>query len=158
MCWIGELENKRIAIEDIPIYKIMIKGNRKDCFSSYFWHSDYIKNEIRQSIIIVEDKFEGKEKEIKVNVALHSYSIEHTFIEKAYTGDPRFDNNYTCIYIKDRFNKNTLEFYDDDKLIVVKGYIPKDSVYYINNRGEVISNKLIMTKICSGKELEKLSK
>ena len=155
MCWIGLLENRRIATEDIPIYKIMIKGN--GCFSSYFWHSKYIKNEIRQSPIIIDNEFEGKEKEIKVNVALHSYSIEHTFIEKAYKEDPKFDN-YTCIYIRDSSNKNTLEFYDDDHLIVVKGYIPKDSVYYINNRGEIVSNQLVMTKICSEKELEKLLK
>lgn len=153
MCWYGDINKLKIAEEDIPIYKVMvIKHDENEHFISFFREAVYKKNALTTSKI--KYNIFGI-----VNKALHSYSIKNTLadVDTYRLGEDRYD----AIIISSLWG-DIVERYDclleRGRLKLILGYIPKGSRYCENDYGEIVSNQLVMTKICSEKELRELSK
>lgn len=153
MCWYGDINKLKIAEEDIPIYKVMvIKHDENEHFISFFREAVYKKNALMTSKIAC-DSFGFVQK------ALHSYSIKNTLADTDtyILGKDRYDT-----IIISSLRGDMVESYDGlvkyGRLKLILGYIPKGSRYCENDYGEIVSNQLVMTKICSEKELRELSK
>lgn len=147
MCWIGDTSKFEIAKKDIPIYKVMeiVKDGN---FLSYFRGAKYKKGTLVTSEIY-------KTGCSIITKALHSYSIKNTKPEIC--NNTIFGEIVSLITILST-NGMMVEDYGSTKSKLVLGYIPKGSVYCENGFGEIVSNQLVMTRICSEKELKKLLK
>lgn len=136
MCWISGKQNIKIAEQNIPIFKIMKKTFDSNLVLSYFLDYLYTLNVLEKNEIEIEDRDDYI---IVVRRALHSYSdrtqatIFHIFNTKK-----------LCVFNKEK----VLSIYEDnDNIIKVKGIIPKGSRYMENERGEYVSDKLILQEI-----------
>lgn len=158
MCWVGNISKFKIAEEDIPIYKVMvIEHDENEYFISFFRVAVYKKNVLMTCNI--EDNSSYNTCITCIRKALHSYSIKNTLTnaDTYILGEDRYD----VIIISSLFG-DIVERYDclleHGRLKLILGYIPKGSKYCENDYGEIVSNQLVMTKICSEKELRELSK
>lgn len=146
MCWIGDVNKFETAEKDIPIYKVMDAG--EEHFLSYFRGALYKKDTLVTSEIEIGYKV--------VTKALHSYSIKNT--------KPEINKSISCgelvsdIHIISTINGRMVEDYGYTQSKLILGYIPKGSRFCENDFGEIVSDQLIMTKVCSEKELKELSK
>ena len=138
MCWVSKKQDIKIAEQDIPIFKIMDKTNNPKIVSSYFRGHSYELNVLEKTEIKICDGYECNR--IIVYIALHSYS------DRIQT---RRDE-YNDVYVFNKKGFCTLPYGSDT--IKVKGIIPKGSQYMENERGEFVSNQLILTEICVGLE------
>ena len=142
MCWIGNLVNLNYTKKDIPIFKIMmLNGTKENSVFSYYCLAEYKIWELKESKII-PGKSIWSPQLTKVSIALHSYNPLKINVSTKRDGIKGHALFLTC-------NENNL-ILDSYPLfcIIVKGYIPKGSLYCENEKGEFISNKLIMTEIC----------
>lgn len=130
MCWFGKLELKT-AEKDIPIFKIMEYKNNKliSCIIKF----EYFLNKEYTSEIIPDIKNPSRIQE--VSVALHSYSpsVNLNLNGKLLVA------SYNCI-------TNLIANYHPT-IVKVNGIIPKGAIYCENERGEFISDKLILKEI-----------
>ena len=147
MCWIGDTSKFKTAEKDIPIYKVM-RVTEEGNFVSYFMEYLYKKD----TLVTSELEFGYN----MITQALHSYSIENTKVKicsEIFCG--KVISDITILNINDNIVEKYVCF---TKNGLVLGYIPKGSDYCENAYGEIVSNQLVMTKICSEKELKELSK
>lgn len=146
MCWRGDVTKFKTAEKAILIYKVM-KITEEGNFLSYFRNAKYKKDTLVTSEVICGTNI--------ISQALHSYSIKNTKV--GIWRDTFWGKVISNINILD-INNKMVESYLFTKSKLVLGYIPKGSVYWENAQGEIVFNHLVMTKICSEKELKKLSK
>lgn len=134
MCWIANSKPEaHFADSDIKVYKIVTKTSRKNMVNSLCRGYTYkfgILFEMEERIIpgLVLSGANGK-----------SYAIKEGF------------HSYTT------FAKATMKFEEVityalnpsvDPLVIVECIIPEGSIYYINNEGEVVSDKIIISGFC----------
>lgn len=135
MCW---ATNKKavceIAKEDIRIFKVCSPSaiNPEVLISSY-WGFTYELNKVYSA---------KKELEVlsclndicysEVHEGFHSYASDCTILK----------NGIISIWNSNKF----LDSYNSDDVIVY-GYIPKGANYYLNERGEYVSDKICLTEI-----------
>lgn len=159
MCWIGKRSDKKVAKTDIGVQKVlMMRDKDVDRFLSPYRYEVYTANEEKKHTIVVNDKIvdELKEDLIRIDIGLHSYSreckIEKTQ-RKPLSND--FLMNFLIVYPKN-YDKSKLfggTYTYSDRIIyslrripvMVKAIIPKDTIYYENKRGEIVSEKLVIT-------------
>ena len=140
MCWIGNLDLKH-AEKDIPIFKIMLLDhNEKNSVCSYYCLASYKIGELKESSII-PDKKNWSTQLTKVSIALHSYNPLKINAGNRHNG---IKHNALILTIYCDLILDSYPAY----CRIVKGYIPKDSLYCENENGEFISDKLILTEIC----------
>lgn len=135
MCWTGNLNLKKTKV-DIPIFKIMVVGDKREIVYSYYHKSQYNIGELKTSEIISDGRDMYSPMYYQVRIALHSYSLSKFKIE-----------GKTGLFIRNIESGHTVDFYPFS-CNVVKGIIPKGAYYCENEEGEIISDKLIMTEIC----------
>lgn len=133
MCWVSTEAIRQVAKEDIKVFKI--GENHEGMFCSMYKGFEYQLNQLYTSCIDIEsqdynNRFVGSQ-------GFHSYdpSIVHLKISK---------NNEIL-----RWEVKTIHGrldYDTDGINNVKAecVIPKGSVYYENDFGEIISNQIII--------------
>ena len=139
MCWFTNKKLKfKIAKENIPIYKICCKEDDK--ILSYYKKFEYRLGWIYNTNF--EVTFDDKMFEIYKG--FHSYSLNKTYYEKRYDIIRVFKNES---FIELIFNSNSNKLDAYSFCIVVSGYIPKGSVYALNEYGEYVSNSIILNKI-----------
>lgn len=133
MCWIGRKNTKQIAKRDFYVYKIgVVLGNT---FVSLFQKHIY---RIKGSNPIIPLKPIKNDCEIiEIEAGYHSYKeVAIEFCQNPY---------FREIYLGDAI----LGFVDDlrlySHLYLCTFIVPKDSEYYINNRGEIVSSNIIYT-------------
>lgn len=136
MCWTTNKfihRESKIAEHDIKMFKVCspsILGI--NTVVSYYWELPYALNQVYDSLK------NGLRLEVygpdyaEINEGFHSYSLDCNIVKQ------------TVISIWN--NRTFLDSYNVDSIIVY-GYIPKGSVYYINERGEYVSDKICLTKI-----------
>ena len=133
MCWIGRKNTKQIAKRDFYVYKIGLVIN--NTFTSLF--QKYIYKIKRSNQIIPLKPVEDNCGWIKIENGYHSYKeVAIEFCQNTYLRD---------IYLGD-----VIKGFVDDLSLYSHLYlgtfiIPKDSEYYINNRGEIVSSNIIYT-------------
>lgn len=140
MCWVSsKLVCKNSGDEKVPIYKVL--GLTCGLLRAYFY-SDflYILNHIYESRINPEHHAPSM---YLINEGLHCYSTAC-----------RFRYNYpgvlvTCI-------AETFSYPNDlyTTAVVTKGYIPPNTTYYINERGEIVTESLVLTEIIADDVLD----
>ena len=141
MCWIEIKDNinVQIADKDFKVYKIVLDANKQSCTSivkgfNYTVNTLYAIPTIESKII---NPYCGK---IKIEKAYHSYTRIHFICGASYyildgatrCKDLLFGNKAVCIP------------FENDGYIATF-IIPKGSIYIINTKGEVVSDKIIYT-------------
>ena len=121
------MPNKRTAVNDIQVYKIL-KERKTRIFNRIKYVSPYYKfkyklNKVYQSELELDSQtLDGV---LMIEKGLHSFiNLQHAEYYRA-VGGP-------CC----------------ETWIIFKAIIPKGSTYYINEIGEIVSNKLKIVEIC----------
>ena len=132
MCWVSHNTlNKQIASENIKVYKIVnfYSGD----LISYFKGFTYEINKLYETEV-------NPIKDIDCNMiskGFYSYSKNNKL---TFSGGLL----YVCANLLE-----TSEIYskysDNDGLVVVECVIPKNSEYYVNESGEIVSNQIILS-------------
>ena len=134
MCWTGKITDKHIATAgDMPVYKVLlIKGN--DLLSPYR-EMLYFKD-----ILYIEKIRPIGEEEISIEAGLHCYSGSCTVKMKN-----AYNDKYILVDTKRHFRVYYESFRSDTDnriMAVFRGVIPKGTVYYENEHGEIVSEGL----------------
>lgn len=140
MCWRNTTLEKKIATEDVNVFKIA-KKNDNDAIISLYNEFHYELNKLYNTNIWI-----SKLGEISTFVpdrvyigteGFHSYNIYSVEISK----------RLSCITI-DTKNSFPLDMIPLEKNIVkLNCVIPKESEYYENGAGEIISNRIIVKNV-----------
>ena len=138
MCWSSKTLEKRIATKDIKTFKIgFIKNDRLYSYYKYFL---YDFNRLYETTIHSELLGEF----YMINQGFHSYNpkkcsyfcnitYRHIDVQSKITGE-----------LIDRYYDNLIFIYD---IIVFKCIIPKGTVYYENEHGEIVSEAIIIKQV-----------
>jgi hypothetical protein len=159
MCWIGKQSNKNIATKDIEVFKLMYWDETAEIYDPPFQRFTYKPNntyEITNSQLGVTQMYKNY---IRIDYGFHCYSNDKCFCNKT--------NNGTFSVNTITYNNASLEWYTDIRfannsryrkindverkplpLKRVKCIIPKNTMYYENNEGEIVTTKIIITKEC----------
>jgi len=141
MCWIGSKSDKKIAEEDVIVYKAVYKEYNEQRFFSPLMGFEYTTNKVYSSGPLnpeyIYPHFFGR---VEIREGLHSFStnvLEHA----------RRLGKHTLYIGGFHFiirNSQLLCIKGDFKLVILKCIIPKGTVYYKNGY-ELVSEKLIVT-------------
>lgn len=144
MCWTSiEKPIKRIAKEDIPVFKIGKITSYGDIkpyfyeFTSYLMGVTY-KQRIRKYHFL---------RHFYIDKGLHSYSLSNIRLKPYYNVIKGIKTPYITIKTDKTTpeSKNVIiraQDYDISNIAIILCTIPKGSTYYVNSCGEVVSNKL----------------
>lgn len=138
MCWVTkEVSIKsKVAEEDIPVFKIV----KKD-LQAYYQEFQYSIGEVFKTEMSVP--MYSPLKLGYINEGFHSYSSKKCDIEAI----ERY--KFTEPYISVFYGKYRLDSYMD--ACILECVIPKGSIYYLNHKGEYVSNKIKPVKVkCVG--------
>lgn len=154
MCWVGKRSDKKVAKTNIGVQKVLMMSDKDvDRFLSPYRYEVYTANEEKKHTIVIRDDIvdELKEDLIRIDIGLHSYSkkckIEKTR-RKPTPEDPPM--NFLIVCPNSLFG-NTHTYFDSithglrRTPVMVKAIIPKGTTYYENKRGEIVSEKLVIT-------------
>lgn len=139
MCWETKKLKVKTAKRDIPVWKVVYKSESSyetECYALYHSNYYYLKGEIRHSCMHfnIFNLILGHE-------GFHSYSK---------TLKPIITKDY--IYIRKKYflglRKKVIESYPNQRCIKIAEFsIPKGANYAINEKGEIISDKIIFKNI-----------
>jgi hypothetical protein len=133
MCWCSgwvETPGRRIAEDDIPVFKILYKTLEGKYISPHRSYSYNIGEVYKSDIVLsVLDNY------FVIDVGLHSYSI-----------DCVIDINTYGILVNDIGSHFILDSYYQcsSSPVLMNCIIPKGSTYYKNKRGEIVSDELMV--------------
>ena len=139
MCWTCCIENLKaqIAKEDINVYKIVRKANKESCVSLFIEYT-YYKNSIHPSLVL-EVKVESSYSFAKIEEGYYSYSSV----------------SFVCDSVASEVNgplSKTVQCGNSEKVLSINNpfylatfVIPKNSVFFINEEGVIVSNKIRYT-------------
>lgn len=149
MCWVTKNKKfikKRIAKEDIFVKKLMSKSMdtkfvESPCFNMV-WEFGRCEN-YREKIEILKDwdldKKLAKEWDLDKKLV---YVIQQGFHSLSPTCNVKKINQNAVAFYE---SKIVFSFFDyNNSFILVDAKIPKGSIYYENEQGEIVSNKLII--------------
>jgi len=151
MCWISD-ELKPITSDGtVRIFKICLKIKGKLCG---YWFDSFIyelNKEYNTEMDISYHK--GIQKYIGYQ-GFHSYDATqckvHKFIDREYNkvrlSSLRFGGTYMKSYNIAHYTiADSID--SDEYAFLIEGYLPKGTQYHVNRHGEIISNKIVLTKI-----------
>ena len=141
MCWIEIKDNVNVQIadKDFEVYKIVLDANKQSCTSivrgfNYTVGTLYAIPTIESKVI---DPYCGK---IKIEKAYHSYTEVH------FIWDSSYYIHCGATICKDMlFGKRGICIPFENDWYIATFIIPKGSMYIINTKGEVVSDKIIYT-------------
>ena len=139
MCWtcnINKLE-AQIAKEDINVYKVVKEATRKYCvspFMDYTYYSKDIQPSLTLKVII-----EPHSNFAKIEEGYYSYSsVSFVYDSVMRSIDGKLYKAMQCGNRKEMFRV-------DNSLYLATFIIPAGSVYFINEDGVIVSNKIRYT-------------
>ena len=160
MCWASKKANKKVADKNIPIFKVCSRTTKKDIVLPIYRQHDgnftyfvyklgiiYKDHNALSDIRKVDEGFFsiGYHYDLgyyEINRAYHSYSLE--------TVNIKFCTDEGVLRIMHGETKLDT-FWDRDEgtpyFVIVEGYIPKGSEYYLNENGEYVSDAICLTNI-----------
>jgi len=141
MCWIGNINNKKTvetASDNLIVYKILAKNIDGKYVAPYMRKIYEVGEMYTISSLILEGKTPCGY--CKISEGFHSFSKECIV---------RYGSSIEHhVYTKNgRFNK-TIECRLSDLAVIAECVIPIGATYYENEKGEIVSDTIIITKIC----------
>ena len=139
MCWVCDIENLKaqIAEENINVYKIVRKANKESCVSLFIEYT-YYKNSIPPSRIL-EVRIGSSYSFAKIEEGYYSYSSVSFICDSVRRSiDGKLYKAMQCGNRKEMFRV-------DNSLYLATFVIPAGSVYFINEDGVIVSNKICYT-------------
>jgi hypothetical protein len=145
MCWtIYKFPKRKKAKKDVPIFKILGKHQRAFFYPEfkYTLGKKYKTTKMKNYLSILYEYYILKHG-VTIHKAFHSYS-----------GNLKLDitESDATIHLKnDRFEI----YHDYEQPVVAYGVIPKGATYYVNEKGEIVSNEIVLYSL---KPLNKTNK
>ena len=148
MCWKSNSIKQLISDGKFKIFKIcQIKSN--NIIQSYYFDKfkyDLNKQYKTDTVIMKKEDFDFSKRTLnplEYSSEYYGFNGFHSYLNtcKCYELDGVLLVYDTPEIILDLYSK---EYYN---LIMVEGYIPEGSTYYINEHKEIISNSIVLTKI-----------
>ena len=149
MCWIGYDIDKRIAKEDIVVFKAVYKELKENVYYSPLMGFKYTLNKIYSvknlTPVPIIPKSAGK---VRINEGLHTFNREKLeeaikFCGQLYICGFHFPVRTMVLNLNGDGKRG--QYIDGDlKLAILNCIIPKGTVYYERD-GEIVSEKLILT-------------
>lgn len=140
MCWISEvLKAENSGESKIPIFKILRMYDNSKELAAYYRATPYVLNrEYNASILphFIDSCFE-------INEGLHCYSNSCKFASFGDGIHIFLPKEVTVTYSDGK----RIDFDGPYKAVVVKGYIPSNTRFYINEIGEIVTQRLILTNV-----------
>lgn len=139
MCWTCNINKLKAqtAKEDINVYKIVIKATKKYCISPFMGYTYYSKD--IQPSLTLEVMIEPYSIFAKIKEGYHSYSsvnfVCDSIVEGIFGG---------CVKTIQCGSRKEI-FRVDNSLYLATFIIPSGSVYFINEEGVIVSNKIRYT-------------
>ena len=148
MCWIGKPQDKRIAEDDIIVYKVF-KMSRLDTNKLFTIYGGYLYEEGKtysRNIIPVTDS--GDLNRIIIENGIHCYSKKCKFLR--YDESDLTMRRASTVHVKFQneplhYEIGTVHNYTEDMYyypVVAKCVIPEGTKYYINYLGEIVTEQL----------------
>lgn len=139
MCWVTyKRENARLrhAIEDIPVYKVVKKS-----LLSYYKNYLYILNEVH--ITELDHPYHIKYydgEDWKIRSGFHSYSMNcKANLERG--------KDSLFVRILRLYGDLSIDCYEKEDTCMLECIIPKDSIYFLNEAGEYVSDHILPLKV-----------
>lgn len=144
MCWeSNSVPEVKIAKEDIKTFKVMYRDLEDEELFSYFFYKLYSIGKITSKITLSYKKLKYESSSYCIYLGYHSYDINIKC--------KHYYNSERGVYIVKVGNVE--EYYIEpfsnifQTLCIVECTIPKDSKYYLNEKGEYVSEQIIVDKI-----------
>lgn len=128
MCWIGKITGFRIAFKDVPVIKVCYKSKHISGYLSKIRDYVYDLNKTEKARLNISHYKEQKGFLLEINEGLHSYAARDFW--------KKWTKYYNVSRIIGLINNNVNGY---NYLV---GFVPKGSIYFINDSGEIVSNKL----------------
>lgn len=154
MCWISYKPWKQeVATRDIECFKIctLIDNKIYSLYQGFEYQLNTVYNaklSFSKSIVIKT----GKVISYEITAGIHSYSTEcslkRVFVPNTDVLATEEDKEIEFLNViknESLMDSICLNFYPNR--VLVKCIIPKDSIYFINENGEIVSNQIILTKV-----------
>ena len=138
MCWVCDIENLKaqIAEEDINVYKVVKKADKESCISLFIEYT-YLKD--IQSSLTLKVIIEPRSNFAKIEEGYYSYSSVSFVCDSVIRSiEGKLYKAMQCGYRKEMFRV-------DNSLYLATFVIPAGSVYFINEDGVIVSNKIRYT-------------
>ena len=137
MCWVGKVNDKKIATEDIKTRKIVDKF--KGSYYGYF--QEWFEYELGKEYNTKVTPRDGSKYGIVIEAGLHSYAWDIE-MKQLCGGDIKVKSlrhlGGQTIY------QNNGKYGGNHKIAVIECTIPKGTAYWENQVGEIVSEKLIL--------------
>lgn len=139
MCWIEILRNVKyqVADKDIEVYKIVKKATKEYCISPFMDYTYYSKD--IQPSLTLGVMIEPRSIFAKITEGYHSYSSVNFVCDSIVPGI--FGG---CVKTIQCGNRDRI-FRVDNFLYLATFIIPSGFVYFTNEEGEIVSNKIRYT-------------
>lgn len=132
MCWTSNKAELKIAEEDIKVFKLCIFIRS---IISYYNGFTYELNKVYKLGEDIVPSFSTFNLEYEISEGFHSYANDCQISKRRWH------------YIVTSPTDKALDCYGKDDLVLVRGYIPKGSHYYLNAYGEYVSDAICLTSI-----------
>lgn len=132
MCWISDVAELKVAKEDIKIFKVCLYIRS---LISYYNGFTYELNKVYKLGEDIVPSFSVFHLKYEINKGFHSYSKDCQLSKRRWH------------YIITSPDNKALDCCGKDDLVLVRGYIPKGSHYYLNDYGEYVSDAICLTSI-----------
>lgn len=139
MCWASKTLTMHISDGKVKVFKVCTLNNNGEISGYYYKWFKYVLNQEYQTNINIHSTIYSIENQTHIgNEGFHSYSAKECLLE---TNNEGFDvYNKKTNFLITGYNSYT-------NIVVVEGYLPKGTTYYINQDGEIISDRIILEKI-----------
>jgi hypothetical protein len=141
MCWTSKvIAESNSGERQIPIYKVLSRSLQYGTLEAYFRRTAYYLNQEYKEEII---PYHGDVHDFyMIHQGLHCYGSSCKFI--------KFGKSINVLNAKlDHYYPHSGGY----ESVVAVGYIPCNTTYYINDREEIVTTKLVLTRILDEKEL-----
>lgn len=132
MCWISNIAELKVAKEDIKIFKLCLSMRH---LLSYYNGFAYELNKVYELGTDIVPIFSPYRDGYEISIGFHSYANNCQLLDRRWH------------YIVTSPDNRARDCYSREDLVLVRGYIPKGSHYYLNDYGEYVSDKICLTSI-----------